>query len=253
MPDMTTTYKFPYPRLDESVDPSRDIRALAEAIEAIMTGPMPVGAIAAINGTVAPAGWAMCDGAPHGSPALQAVLGSPNTPDMRGRFLRGAGGAVGLNTTGGAETITLGDANMPPHSHTASFPGAGAVGGHTHSPTFPGAGTSNDGGHFHTPAGGTGQSFLTIAPPSNTLGSLTKGTAANVSSAKVPSGNPVGARQTNATGGHDHNGAANVGFSAAGGSHAHGIPAIGAASGANPVYNNMPAFTAMNFIIRTVL
>lgn len=58
---------------------------------------------------------------------------------------------------------------------------------------------------------------------------------------------------TNVAGDHQHTGAANVGFSAAGGSHAHGVPAIGAASGANPTYNNMPAFTAMNFIIRTVL
>jgi microcystin-dependent protein len=253
MPKMTAKYKFPYPYEDDSVDPSRDIRALAEAIEAALVSPIPIGAIVTLKaGAAVPPGWALCDGSPHNSPDLQALLGSPNTPDLRGRFLRGAGGAVAVNSTGGAETVTLTDANMPPHSHTGAFPGAGAVGSHTHSPTFPAQGTSNEGGHVHSPAG-PGDVFLSITPPANTLGhSGGKPGGSNVSGGTVDSGKQSGQNRTNSVGAHGHTGNANVGFSPAGGQHAHAAPTIGAASGANPTYQNMPAFNAQNFIIRTV-
>ena len=54
---------------------------------------LPTGTIVAYNQTTAPTGWAICNG-------------SQGTPDLRGRFIFGNGGSRGMNSTGGAETVT---------------------------------------------------------------------------------------------------------------------------------------------------
>ena len=70
---------------------------------------IPRGIIVAWTGQQAPAHWALCDG-------------QNGTPDLRGRFILTAGqGALlttrNMSTKGGAETVTLTEAQMPAHSH----------------------------------------------------------------------------------------------------------------------------------------
>jgi len=70
---------------------------------------IPRGIIVAWTGQLAPAHWALCDG-------------QNGTPDLRGRFILGAGQGAGLtnrnmSTTGGAEKVTLTEAQMPAHNH----------------------------------------------------------------------------------------------------------------------------------------
>jgi microcystin-dependent protein len=88
---------------------------------------MPTGAVTPFLGATAPAGWLLCDGNPI--PAkhtdLIALLGSNNTPDLRGQFLSGAGGPSNhaLNTVIPQETpahshdMSIADHNIPAHSH----------------------------------------------------------------------------------------------------------------------------------------
>jgi microcystin-dependent protein len=68
---------------------------------------LPRGSIIAYNQTSAPKGWAICNG-------------SQGTPDLRGRFILGNGGSRGMNTTGGAETVTLTVNQMPSHNHNVN-------------------------------------------------------------------------------------------------------------------------------------
>ena len=52
-----------------------------------------------------PSGFVLCDGS-HG------------TPDLRNRFIVGAGNSYTLGATGGADTVTLTTTQMPRHAHT---------------------------------------------------------------------------------------------------------------------------------------
>lgn len=76
-----------------------------------------------------PEGWALCDG-------------TNGTPDLRDRFIVGAGGEYTVGDTGGAKEVTLTTEQMPKHSHTGSTNSAGA---HTHTGT-----TNTAGEHTHS-------------------------------------------------------------------------------------------------------
>ena len=85
-------------------------------------GVIPSGGIIMWSGAVSaiPTGWVLCNG-------------SNSTPDLRNRFVVGAGSTYAVNATGGADSVTLSTANMPAHSH--SFSGSGTTnteGDHTH-------------------------------------------------------------------------------------------------------------------------
>jgi microcystin-dependent protein len=80
-------------------------------------GAAPVGCIILWSGSASaiPDGWALCDGQPHNG---------RTTPDLRDRFVVGAGGAYNVGDKGGENTHTLTLAEMPSHNHSYSFTGA---------------------------------------------------------------------------------------------------------------------------------
>lgn len=95
---------------------------------------VPTGAIILWSGSTAsiPSGWVLCNG-------------SNSTPDLRDRFVVGAGSSYAVNATGGASSVTLSASEIPSHSHSASSSTTINDSGHSHSisgllPTETGAG-----------------------------------------------------------------------------------------------------------------
>jgi len=83
-------------------------------------GTIPIGGIIMWNNQIAtiPDGWKLCDG-------------TQSTPDLRSRFVLGAGGSRGVGTTGGLETVTLSVGQLPAHNHNVA--GTTSTGGdHNH-------------------------------------------------------------------------------------------------------------------------
>ena len=92
-------------------------------------GGVPSGLIAMWSGeaTSIPAGWALCDG-------------QNGTPDLRDRFIVGAGNEYDVGDTGGEASHTLTIDEMPSHNHY------GSTSSETHSHS---GSTSTDGSHSH--------------------------------------------------------------------------------------------------------
>ncbi len=85
---------------------------------------MPVGSIIAYGGSTAPEGWLLCDGKPIDSryTDLRNAINSSMAPDLRSRFIVGAGQGTGqesysLNGIGGESKHTLSIEEMPKHRH----------------------------------------------------------------------------------------------------------------------------------------
>jgi len=84
-------------------------------IEAFVTGMIILWSGAA---NAIPSGFVLCNG-------------SNSTPDLRNRFVVGAGDSYSVNNTGGSQEVTLSTSQLPSHNHSASS-------------------SVNDPGHFHS-------------------------------------------------------------------------------------------------------
>ena len=85
-----------------------------------------------------PTGWALCDG-------------NNGTPDLRNRFIVGAGSTYSVGATGGADTVTLTVSQIPSHRHsittaTAAASQLGSSAGASHLPSYASNYTSYVGG-----------------------------------------------------------------------------------------------------------
>lgn len=118
--------------------------------------PFPEGMIFPFGGTVAPAGYLLCDGSSYLAadyPELFAQIGyyfggsgdNFNVPSLINRVVVGAGDSYSIGDEGGEASVTLDVASMPSHSHSSSDP------------------TVNDFGHTHT-EGAAIPTAITIGP-----------------------------------------------------------------------------------------
>ena len=112
-----------------------------------------------------PTGWLLCDG-------------TNGTPNLRDRFVVGAGSTYAVGATGGAATVTLAAANLPAHTHSVSITTGTESVGHTHSGTTAGSNSSLN--HSHTAFGTMTSPYAQHGGSGNQNGDYTNSTTSAV-------------------------------------------------------------------------
>lgn len=172
---------------------------------------LPAGVIVMWSGSVAavPSGWLICDG-------------TNSTPDLRNRFIVGAGDTYAVAATGGANTVALSSGEMPSHTHTFSGT-TGAAGSHSHGVSDP--------GHSHA--------FTTFIKSG---AGFSPGPASYGMTAGTSDYSTTSAQGTSASG---------TGISIAGvGDHTHSVSGTTSASGSGTAHENRPPYYALCFIMK---
>jgi len=124
---------------------------------------VPAGGIIMWSGSVAsiPSGWLLCNGA-------------SGTPDLRDRFVIGAGNSYAVGSAGGSK-----DAIVVAHTHSITDPG------HVHSTTFNYV-SNNPSGPFDSNASGTPNNRFQNGVNSNTTGISINSTGSSGTNANLP-------------------------------------------------------------------
>ena len=169
-----------------------NLNAAVTATPAQLNSPIPRGVITMWSGAIdnIPTGWSLCNG-------------TSGTPDLRDRFVVGAGSAYAVGNTGGSTTTS-------------------SAGGHTH--TMAAAGGHNHGGvsgstalteaqmppHYHTYNTATGSAYEYGTGLSGTsgldsvTGSTTGTTGSGAGHNHTISSEPDHSHTVNSVGGHEH-------------------------------------------------
>jgi microcystin-dependent protein len=179
-------------------------------------GPAGEGLVAGIicmwSGSTAsvPSGWHLCDG-------------TGGTPDLRDRFIVGAGNSYAPGAVGGANSVTLTQAQMPVHQHAVSL-ATDSQGSHAHSGS-----TSSNGAHTHTVNG------------SNTSGGVT---SVKVET-RVSANEYATTSLTASAGDHSHSISTTTG-----GAHAHSVSGQTQAAGSGASVDIRPLFYALAYVMK---
>ncbi len=144
---------------------------------------VPTGLISMWYGSIAniPAGYFLCDG-------------TNGTPDLRNKFVMGAGSTYNPDDAGGSNSVTLATANLPAHTHgDGSLSGStNTTGNHSHSGS-----TNTTGNHSHN----IDYYFGNFSNPGNISGGETLHKGSKTTSS---AGNHSHTISTNTTGNHSH-------------------------------------------------
>lgn len=188
---------------------------------------IPIGGIIMWSGAgvTLPSNWKLCDGTSYNG---------ITTPDLRGRFVLSSGSGSGLTArttggTGGAETVTLTEAQMPQHNH-------GVAGTYTSN--------DNEGDHSHS-----------ISDPQHSHGHISKGPGNQASG--MNEWNGVGNMLSSniptlkeSTGITINNNPYPYPSNSYGTRHKHTVTIGESSKGSNNAHENMPPFYVLAFIMR---
>jgi len=199
---------------------------------------IPSGAIMMWNGTNAniPSGFVLCDG-------------NNGTPDLTDKFILGRGASSNSGNSGGANTVTLAETNLPSHSHGAGNYVTSNTGAHSH--TLSGN-TNNTGGHSHN-TNNTGNHNHGIK--NLYAGNVRYTVGPNALNNNVYSNdnyviNTAGghSHNTNNTGSHSHNVGGNTSNT---GNHSHNISGNSGNAGSGSALSITPIHFTLAFIMKT--
>jgi microcystin-dependent protein len=214
---------------------------------------IPTGAILLWSGSTGtiPSGFVICDG-------------TNSTPDLRDRFIVGAGNTYAVDATGGANTVALSEAELAAHTHSVSGTTA-SDGDHTHNVS---GNTSNTGDHTHNGStsntGAHAHSIKQTFPSNNPDNAFTISSNNFVvgiaNNAFVNSATPNNTGQSSNTGDHSHNfTTANAGAHShtlsgtadTAGAHTHTFSTTSGSTGSATAHENRPPYYALAYIMKT--
>lgn len=198
---------------------------------------IPAGIITMWSGSIAtiPTGWALCNG-------------SNGTPDLRNRFIVGAGSTYSVDATGGSATTTLTANELPAHTHVVTTTGtATSENAHTH--TFSGTTSGQSQTHTHSVTDpGHSHSYQTYSQlrqdGTAVSGAMTQPTTGTTGTATT------GITLGNASQDHTHT---YSGTTSAGAAHTHtlSLTSTAASTGSGASFTNLPPYYALAFIMKT--
>lgn len=216
------------------------------ATTAFVQAAIPSGVILLWSGSIAtiPSGWALCNG-------------SNGTPDLRNRFVVGAGSTYSVGDTGGSATSTLTTNELPAHTHSLSASGttSGQSAGHTH--TFSGTtgGMSANESHSHT-ATDSGHDHIYPTQNQGSTDAHFNDVCASSSFSGTKNGTPtsdtgyaqVTISSTSVAHTHTYSGTT----SAVSGDHTHTVTVTGTSgsTGSGAAFTNLPPYYALAYIMR---
>jgi microcystin-dependent protein len=224
------------------------------ATTAFVNSALPIGSIIMWFGTVGniPTGWAVCDG-------------TNGTPDLRDRFVVGAGSTYSVGDTGGVNAVALTTAEIPSHTHSIS--GSGTTSAVSNDHTHSGTTGINNVDHVHGFSGSTSTASLTGSiwiggPPNVAPSGIISGPSANGGRPGLDfnSGN-VQRFDINASHGHTFSGTTGGqntshvhGFTTGGQSanhtHTFSFSGTSGATGSGSAHENRPPYFALYLIMR---
>jgi len=213
------------------------------ATTAFVRSIIPAGVILMWSGSVAsiPSGWLLCNG-------------SSGTPDLRDRFIVGAGSSYAVGATGGSATNTLTTSELPSHTHSLSASGttsstnidhthSGTTGGmnsnasHTHSITDPGH-AHIQGPYNARPVTGSAAIYGTNDPTPDAGDQFT-----------VSATTGITVNSTNI----DHTHSITTGSMNSNTTHTHTVTVTGTsgATGSGAAFTNLPPYYALAYIMKS--
>jgi microcystin-dependent protein len=255
-PNLTGTPTAPTANLGSNTTQLATTAFVAAGLSALI----PTGVITLWSGAIAsiPSGWVLCNG-------------SNSTPDLRDRFVVGAGSTYAVNATGGANTVTLDATMIPAHTHTFSATTSAVSNNHTH--TFSGTTTQENTGHTHSIsdpghrhlATTSGVQGSVAVSGSNHIAYDTRvssglftnenfeyilGGTTSAPNAGLTSSNTTGITGTNdISNNHNHNYSGTTsGMSA---DHTHTLSGTSGSTGGGLAHENRPPYFALAYIMKT--
>lgn len=202
-----------------NVTDSLTVQQVADYLLAAVRFQIPSGIITMWSGSTAniPAGWFLCNG-------------QNGTPDLRDRFVLGAGNSFAVGATGGSR-----DATLVQHTHTFSA-GTSENGTHSH--------TVNDPTHAHG-VYDPGHTHANVLPASPMFGGYGIYHEADINDASPTDGNTAfaltGVQIYGAYTGISINGVGN---------HNHNVTGTTSQSGSSATNANMPPYYALAYIMK---